>query len=227
MSNERGLLGRVSLENRLVRAFATAAIVGVSVLALWQAGVLFRSPNETIATTDEAGQTTVIDIRAADAAVEAPNPDGLEVGVAEGKLAPDFEVSSLTGERVRLSDFRGQAVFLNFWASWCGPCRAEMPDIQALLEDLEVDGFVVFAVNNGEPFGPAKSFVDDLELDFTEFGLDPSQQVIGKYRIVSMPTSIFIDANGVITKIHGGQATAGQMLEFARTALGQDAAASR
>ena len=227
MSDTRGLFAKISLESRLVRALGTAIIVGISSLALWQAGVLFRSPNENIATTDASGQTTTIQIRAADASIETPNPTSADVGVKEGRLGPDFEVSTLKGERVRLSDFRGSAVFLNFWASWCGPCKAEMPDIQALMDRFEEDGLVVFAINNGESFKQAKKFVNEYELDFTAFGLDPSQEVISKYRIVSMPTSIFIDRNGVITKIHGGQATAGQMLDFVREALGTGAAVSR
>jgi len=216
----RKLFAAISLENRLVRAVGTAAIVGISSLALWQAGVLFRSPNEDVALTDDAGQTVVLEIRAADASIQTPDAVGLAVGVGEGKLAPDFEVSTLTGERVRLSDFRGRAVFLNFWASWCGPCRVEMPDIQALLDDHAADGLVVLALNNGEPFKPANQFVDDLGLRFTAIGLDPSRQVIDRYRVRAMPTSIFIDPDGVITKIHAGLATAGQMDEFVRQALG-------
>ena len=159
-------------------------------------------------------------MRAADTSVDPLNPTNLQVGLSEGQLAPDFEVSTLEGERVRLSDFRGHAVYLNFWASWCGPCKAEMPDIQHLLNTYGTGGLVVLAVNNGETYGTAQGFVEDLGLDFTEFALDPSRKVIDRYRILSMPTSIFLDSHGVITQVHFGFATAGQMDDFAREALG-------
>ncbi len=211
---------RINFENRAVRGVAVLALVGFFSFLLWQAGILLRDPNERVELTGAGGETVLIDIRAATASIATPNDSSLDVGVKQGALAPNFEVSTLTGERVQLADFRGQAVFLNFWASWCGPCRAEMPDIDRVLQKYKDDGLIVLAVNNGEPFGPAKQFIDDLQVDFTVVGLDPSQEVIGRYRVVAMPTSIFIDKNGVITRIHAGLATADQIDQFAQEALG-------
>lgn len=213
-------LKRMDWKDRILRLMGVAAIVGLSILLLWRADILFRDTSEDIEITDESGQQVVLEIRAADTSVETPNPLGLDVGVDEGKLAPNFEASTFDGERVQLADFRGRPVFLNFWASWCAPCRAEMPAIQAVLDQYEDQGLVVLAVDNGERFEPARGFVEELKLDFTEFGLDPGQDVIGRYRVVSMPTSVFIDAKGVITRIHAGQATEQQMEEFVREAMG-------
>ena len=212
-------------KDRTLRLAGVAAIVGVSVLVLWRADILFRSTSEDIETTGESGQTVVLQIRAADTSVETPNPLGLGIGVQEGEIAPNFEVSNLKGERVQLADFRGRPVFLNFWASWCGPCRAEMPAIQTVLDQYEDQGLVVLAVDNGERFEAARGFVEELGLDFTEFGLDPGQDVIRRYRVVAMPTSLFIDAEGVITQVHAGQATEEQMREFVLEAMGLTTAA--
>ena len=211
--------GQLDFQNRLVRGLTAFALVAVIGFGLWQAGILLRDPNETVAITGASGNQVVINISAADASLATPDTSDLGVAVEEGKLSPNFEVSTLTGERVQLTDYRGRAVFLNFWATWCGPCRAEMPDIEQVLRTHEDAGLVVLAVNNGEPFSPARNFIADLGVNFTVVGLDPSQEVIKRYRVVSMPTSIFIDADGVITRIHAGLATAAQMDEFAREAL--------
>lgn len=214
------------MHRRLLRVTITATIVGVAVMGLWQAGILFRSPDEDVTVTTAEGETEVIRIRAANTSIETPSQAGQSVGLKPGNLAPDFEASAISGERLRLSDFRGKAVYLNFWASWCSPCRAEMPDIIALLEQYEGDGLVVLAMNAGEAFGPASGFVDELRMEpLTAITLDPSRSVLERYRVFSMPTSIFIDAQGVLTRVHPGFATAAQMDEFAREALGLDPAA--
>ena len=173
--------------------------------------------------TDPSGRETTVSIRAADASIETPYPSGIGVDLKEGRLAPNFEVSNLSGERVRLADLRGKAVYLNFWATWCAPCSAEMPEIERVLRKYEASGLVVVAVNNGESFGRAREFIEELRLNLSVVGLDPSQQVVNRYRVSAMPTSIFIDRQGVITKIHLGLATEKQMDQFARDALGTPA----
>lgn len=215
-----GWLKKVDWKDRALRLAGVAAIVGVATLFLWRADILFRATSEDIEVTGEGGQTVVLQIRAADTSVETPNPLGLDVGAQKGKLAPNFEVSNFDGERVQLADFRGRPVFLNFWASWCGPCRAEMPAIQSVLDQYQDQGLVVLAVDNGERFEAAHGFIEELGLHFTEFGLDPGQDVIDRYRVVAMPTSVFIDAEGVITRVHAGQATEEQMRELVLEAMG-------
>jgi peroxiredoxin len=100
-----------------------------------------------------------------------------------------------------------------------------MPAIQTVLDQYEQAGLVVLAVDNGERFEAARSFVEELGLDFTEFGLDPGQDVIRRYRVVAMPTSLFIDAEGVITAVHVGQATGMEMEELVLEAMGLAVAA--
>jgi thiol-disulfide isomerase/thioredoxin len=221
----RSFLGSISWSSRLARSGVTAAIVGVAIAGLWQAGVLFRDPDEDVAVTTASGETVVIEIRAANTSIETPNGSGQSIGLSPGELAPDFEASTIEGERVRLSDFRGKAVFLNFWASWCTPCRAEMPDIIALLRKYESQGLVVLAMNAGEAYAPASTFVEELQMQaLTAITMDPSRKVLERYRVFSMPTSIFIDADGIVSRVHPGFATATQMDDFVRKALGLDSA---
>ncbi|HET9199848.1 MAG TPA: TlpA disulfide reductase family protein [Dehalococcoidia bacterium] len=123
-----------------------------------------------------------------------------------------------------MSDFRGKVVFLNFWASWCGPCRAEMPAMQDLLAEYG-DELVVIAANNQEAYRPAKSFIDDLGVNYTEFALDPSGEIVDAYKVFTMPTSYFIDPEGRISALHLGQITYEEMVE--RFEEAQNASARR
>jgi peroxiredoxin len=124
----------------------------------------------------------------------APSP---VLGV--GSPAPDFQLQSLDGKMVTLSSLRGRPVMLNFWATWCAPCRVEMPFIQGVFEDDDwaEQGLVILAVNLGEPPSKVKSFMEDNGLSFTVL-LDADQSVARDYNIRGIPTTYFIDKNGII-----------------------------
>ncbi|MFH1648008.1 MAG: TlpA disulfide reductase family protein [Chloroflexota bacterium] len=122
-----------------------------------------------------------------------------------GRTAPDFQLQSLGGETVSLSGLRGQPVMVNFWASWCGPCREEMPFIQKVYEDTtwKTRGLVILAVNLAESPAEVQKFMDALGLSFTVL-LD-SQQEVGKlYNVSAIPTTYFIDKNGIIRDVKIG-----------------------
>ena len=130
-----------------------------------------------------------------------------------GAQAPDFELQSIEGQVVKLSDLRGKPVLINFWATWCGPCRIEMPAIQSEFEahypDLEV-----LAVNFDEPPDEVKSFADELGLTF-EVLLDEGGQVNGDlYRVRGYPSSFFVDPDGVIQVVQIGILTEGQLQDY-------------
>ena len=111
--------------------------------------------------------------------------------------APEFTVRTLGGEDVKLSDFRGRPVWINFWATWCPPCRAEVPDIQEVYEANESDGLVVLAISIGEDTNTVADYVKRTGMTFT-IGIDGGTNVAAQYRIVGIPTHFFIDRGGVI-----------------------------
>lgn len=128
------------------------------------------------------------------------DPEDLPVGLEKGNLAPDFELTDMEGNPVKLSDYRGKAVLLNFWASWCPPCRAEMPHMEKLYNKYKDENFNILAVNltNTEKnSGDAEKFVKELGLTFT-IPMDVKGEAGSDYNIMAYPTSYFIDSDGVI-----------------------------
>lgn len=123
----------------------------------------------------------------------------------ERSVAPDFVLAGYDGHAVQLSDFRGKTVLLNFWATWCTTCAAEMPDMQRLAEEDRVD-LVVLAVNQAEPAGRARSWSDAHGLTALTFALDRNEDVTDAYKLpAGLPHSFFIDASGIIRAVkHGG-----------------------
>ena len=142
--------------------------------------------------------------------VESQPISNLETAPEKGALAPDFALKNLDGEVVRLSDFRGQPVLVNLWATWCGPCRLEMPAFEERFQLHEEDGFVVLAVDFDEPAEDVAAFRDELGLTF-ELLLDPGAEVQQLYRNRTYPSSFFVDREGVIQIQHIGVMTEGQL----------------
>jgi thiol-disulfide isomerase/thioredoxin len=191
-------------------------LVGAAIVGLWQAGILFDDGGgPQLRQTDEV---VLPSLEPANASVETPNLSGLTVGLKEGQLAPDFEFSSYDGQRRRLSDYRGDVVFLNFWATWCGPCRVELPDMQTLLSE-HPDGLAVIAVNNGEQATPAQRYLNRIGVELTAFAHDPTMAIVRLYGLFGMPTSYFIDRDGVITRVHTGQISLNVMRSAVQEAL--------
>ncbi len=120
-----------------------------------------------------------------------------------GKLAPDFKLPNLDGQVVSLGDFRGKPVLLNFWASWCGPCRYEMPFLQEIYQAWSGKGLVVLTVNLQENPSRVKEFVEEFGLSFPVL-LATSQEVPLAYNIRGIPATFFIDKNGIIQDIKIG-----------------------
>lgn len=135
----------------------------------------------------------------------APNSDPLGTSIyapEKGSFAPEFELESLSGDPVSITSFRGKAVLLNFWATWCGPCRVEMPALQARHEQFG-DKLAVIAIDFDEPKDAVQAFADELGLTFTML-LDPGGEVQNVYRVRGYPTSVFLDENGVVQIVHIG-----------------------
>ena len=109
--------------------------------------------------------------------------------------APDFSLKNLDGDDISLSSYRGKLVFLNFWATWCGPCREEMPSMQALYDNLNEAGFEIVAVNLQESQRTVSKFINQNGYTFPVL-LDSNGKVGGTYGARSIPTSYLIDTDG-------------------------------
>jgi thiol-disulfide isomerase/thioredoxin len=201
-----------ALRGRLQRLAAAAAAVAILVLALWQAGVLFQS--------DDSNTGAGVALEAPETSLDTPGADQATVGLGEGDLAPDFVFSSFDGTRVRLSDFRGRAVLLNFWATWCVPCRVELPQMDTLLQQYGDSRLAVLAINGGESASRASGYIRKLDIRLTAFGYDPKSAVARRYAVQGLPTSYFIDAQGVVTRVVAGQLTPRIMQSGVDEALG-------
>ena len=114
-----------------------------------------------------------------------------------GHRAPDFTLPNLAGEPVALSDLQGRVVLVNIWATWCPPCRAEMPAIEAVYQQYRYQGFTVLAVNQMEPQVAVADFVQELGLTFP-IVLDGRGSVSQLYRVRALPTTFFIGRDGMI-----------------------------
>jgi thiol-disulfide isomerase/thioredoxin len=139
-----------------------------------------------------------------------------------GFLAPDFELVTSNGEVMRLSDLRGKVVLINFWASWCPPCRSEMPAMQQIHVEYGADDFVILAVNNlrQDDLADAERFVIERGLTFPIL-LDTDGQVFAFYQVHSLPTSFFVDQNGIIREIVVGGMSEALLRTRAENLLGE------
>jgi len=113
-----------------------------------------------------------------------------------GGKAPDFELLDLDGKIHKLSDYQGQPVMLNFWATWCGPCRSEMPYLEEVYTEWKED-LIFFAVNVGESSTDIIAFMDFYSFEMPVL-LDSAKTVSHKYGISGIPTTYFIDEDGII-----------------------------
>lgn len=133
--------------------------------------------------------------------ISACSPSFLNAPAPEvGSPAPDFTLQTPQGESISLSDLRGQVVLINFWATWCAPCRVEMPAIQARYNR---GGFSALAIDFDESAELVRAFVDELSLSFPVL-LDPGGEIQNLYRVRGYPTSFFVDADGIIRVFHIG-----------------------
>ncbi|MFQ5945761.1 MAG: peroxiredoxin family protein [Anaerolineae bacterium] len=137
-----------------------------------------------------------IPVGAAEAATREPAP-------RVGHVAPDLSLPTPDGETITLSDLRGQVVLLNFWATWCPPCRAEMPALQDAYDRFRDEGFVVLGVDQFELPGQVTGFTDRFGITYPQV-IDETGQTSRAYGVFRIPASFFIDREGVIQKVVPG-----------------------
>ncbi|MGY3185880.1 redoxin domain-containing protein [Lysinibacillus sp. TE18511] len=139
--------------------------------------------------------------------------DEQKIGLKKGDIPPDFTLTSLDGDEVTLSDLRGKKVVLNFWATWCPPCKAEMPHMQKYYEQYaKEDNVEIIAVNLtkdehdftvDEKIDTVMTFRDSFELTFPIL-LDQEREVSPQYNVMTIPTTYFIDSKGYIQRAISG-----------------------
>lgn len=121
----------------------------------------------------------------------------------EGQVAPDFVLKSTSGENLRLSEYRGDVVMINFWATWCGPCRQEMPLLDELYRRYHRVGFNLLGVNIDDDTTRALRMVEELDLHFPVV-FDTRKEVSRLYNVEAMPATILVDREGNIRHVHHG-----------------------
>jgi len=180
---------RAMLERPIVRgALAATLLVALAALFLYLRNV------------DGGGQSIDSDGTPSDVTARGPLDDR---SPAKGSPAPDFELLTAEGELITLGDLRGQVVWINFWATWCGPCRRELPDIQRLYDEKRDQGLRVLAVNLEESAEQARAFWDELGLSLPIL-LDSEGEVYDQYRLQGLPDSFFVDRQGNVAAVHYG-----------------------
>ncbi len=117
--------------------------------------------------------------------------------------APNFTLKSLDGKNLKLSEMRGNVVLINFWASWCGPCREEMPLLNQLHSKYQPLGFTVLGVNVEEQEKNARGFLKNFPVDFPVL-LDNQNKVSKLYDVIAMPTTVVVDRDGNMRYLHRG-----------------------
>jgi len=179
--------GAVKFFRRSARNLAVTALALAIIAGAW----IILDPYAAPTAIDASGQEVTL----------GPIDDNPDARPRAGSPAPNFLVADYEGKAVRLEDFRVKVVFLNFWATWCTACEAEMPDMNRLAKQ-HPDDLVVLAVNRGESKGAAKKWSDARKLGYIRFVIDPRESISATYRLPnSMPVSIFIDANGRVTRV--------------------------
>lgn len=129
---------------------------------------------------------------------------GIESGLEKGNVPPNFELTTLSGDKVKLTDYKGKIVILNFWASWCGPCKVEMPYMQKYYErhkgtaNVEIIAVNMTSEERGGSSGIQK-FVDEYGLTFPIL-LDNDGKVMDMYNIITIPTTYIIDKDGLVNQ---------------------------
>ena len=192
------------------------ALIAIPVLLSIAAAAYVFAPRGADSTTVRA---TLVDTPASSA--------GAKTGVHVGQAARDFVATSPDGKRVRLSELRGKPVIINFWATWCPSCLAEMPDLSAVQQEFGSENLRVVAVNAGEDAAHARAFLRTLDAPDFDIAMDPSLVVSDAYGVYGLSQSVFVDAAGVIRATYTGQLSKDLMEQYvAATLAGTDAAAA-
>lgn len=210
MTSQFDPYGRQKASGRPVLLLLGFVVLGIALAFVLFGSDLFDPRPGPITTTDSGILDSVTQFATSDPIV-AQLPGDIAGAPQVGSEAPGFVLADLAGNPVSLADFRGQPVIINFWATWCAPCRIEMPELQAAYEQYQADGLVILAVNREEDLATVQAyFVDEMGLTFTAL-LDEQAFAANVYNVFNMPTTYFVDPAGMVTAVHRGPMTKGQI----------------
>lgn len=221
MSRRLRLGEHCSEAGRIVRTIALISALAIGSFLGW---VLFLAPRKNAgreASLPPASEMSP-DPRAFIVQTTGTPAFSLEGVVRVGDIAPDFSLPDLNGEMHSLGEHRGEAVILNFWTTWCPPCRFEMPALQQAFERYSDQGLMILGVNLTESddldlVGPYR---EELGLTFPIL-LDQESRVSGDlYRILGLPSSVFIDRRGTVREIYIGALPLGELESKVRSIMG-------
>jgi len=134
-------------------------------------------------------------------------------GISQGARARDFTLESLDGSKVSLSDYEGKVVLVNLWATWCSPCRAEIPDLEAAYQAHKDRGLVILGVNIEDSLETVAPFVEEFDMSYPVV-LDKDGELMKIYRVQGLPMSFIVDADGVIQVRHMGFLSGEQLASY-------------
>jgi len=160
--------------------------------------------------------TTLVMVMIIGLKIFAQQKNSLPSSPLVGKQAPDFTLPTLDGKTVSLSQFHGQPILINFWASWCLPCREEMPELVRSYETHKAEGFMILGLNltYSDTLTDVQAFVNEFHMTFPVL-LDKDGQVAEKlYPLPGAPTSIFINRDGTIARVQVGLMSGKQVDKF-------------
>jgi peroxiredoxin len=187
METATELAGSGGLAQRRPGRLTTIVVMAVTAAIIMVVAVLVNQPKTVV------GGVTQVDL--------SGNATGAAPEV--GKAAPDFTALMVDGTSITLSDLKGKPVWLTFGASWCQPCRAENPDIQAALDKHAGSDLVIIGVFISEDAATVKDYADRVGLTYHKIA-DPSTAIAVEYRIVGIPSHFFIDRDGVLRQLRIG-----------------------
>ncbi len=225
----QGILHRLRTHMRLIELVSGAFLVLIGItVASGQLQALSQQFAGQFAEFSIGLEESVIEIVAGDSVepVSTANENldeqqditAIQVGLEVGNVVPDFETVTEKGAPISVSDLQGQIVLLNFWATWCGPCRIEMPEFQKQFDRHSNDDFTILAVNNSETVEDVAGFREEFGLTFP-LAMDEDGVIQDQFSIFSYPSTFVIDRNGVILARHFGPLTAEQIEQLLNQAL--------
>lgn len=143
--------------------------------------------------------------------VQRSGSQGSGPGTLAGQTVPPYPLKDANGKTISLDAYHGHVVVINLWATWCPPCRAEMPDLQRLYAAYRSRGLIVLGVNQGESATRAAEFAHSLGIKFP-IALDPDQQYGRRFTALGLPTTVVVDRNGTIVRGYDGPLAYSQMI---------------